>query len=402
MTSDILRELFQAALAGTAAIALLLCLRRPLRARFGARVAYQAWLLVPLAIVAVWLPAPGLPPGSTNAGATGGVVIEAAMRSAQSLVQVPMATTRLLVSGWAAGVLLSIGWYALRQRRFIRLLERKAGSAFDTVSGHGPAVVGWWRTRIVLPEDFRERYTRGEQRLVLAHEIAHLRRGDLHAQATATALRCLFWFHPLVHYAAGLFRFDQELACDATVLERFPRGRGRYGSAMLKTQLAGFGLPVGCHWQSSHPLKERIQMLKRPLPARARKFSGSIAIATLMVAASYAAWAAQPAAPAAAQAQVPWLTHVDVVDRMDPPVYPKEAMAKGITGSVVIELLVGMDGNVKEAKVVKSTPAVVFDQAAIDAALKWHIVSALEGKPVERRVRTEVAFELHDKQAKQD
>src|SRR5688572_23252859 len=114
-------------------------------------------------------------------------------------------------------------WFALRQRRFNRLVERKAGSAFDTVSGHGPAVVGWWRSRIVLPEDFRERYSRGERRRVLAHEIAHLRRGDIHAQAFATGLRCLFWFNPLVHYAAGLFRFDQELACDATVLEQFPR-----------------------------------------------------------------------------------------------------------------------------------------------------------------------------------
>jgi TonB family protein len=402
MTSEILRALLEAALAGTAAVALLLCLRRPLRARFGARVAYQAWLLVPLSILAVWLPAPGLQAGAADAASEGGIRIAAALWSAQALTQAPVATTRLLVSAWAAGIVLSVCWYALRQRRFLQLLQRKAGSAFDTVSGHGPAVVGWWRARIVLPEDFRERYTRGEQRLVLAHEIAHLRRGDIHAQATATALRCLFWFNPLIHYAAGLFRFDQELACDATVLERFPRGRGRYGSAMLKTQLAGFGLPVGCHWQSSHPLKERIEMLKRPLPARARKLSGSLAIATLMVAASYAAWAAQPAAPAVSQAQVPWLTHVDVVDRMDPPVYPADLEAKGITGSVVIELLVGVDGNVKEAKVVKSKPAVVFDQAAIDAALKWHIASALEGKAVERRVRTQIDFEIHDKQAKQD
>jgi beta-lactamase regulating signal transducer with metallopeptidase domain len=157
MINDILRELLEAALAGTAAIALLLCLRRPLRARFGARVAYQAWLLVPFAIVAVWLPASALQSGGAIAGATGGVVIDAATRSARTLAQVPMATTRLLVSAWAVGVAFSIGWCALRQRRFSRLLERRAGRAFDTVSGHGPAVVGWWRTRIVLPDDFRVR-----------------------------------------------------------------------------------------------------------------------------------------------------------------------------------------------------------------------------------------------------
>jgi hypothetical protein len=145
--------------------------------------------------------------------------------------------------------------------------RRRPAAAFDIVDGHGPAVVGWWRSRIVLPEDFRERYTRGERRLVLAHEIAHLRAATStrrpsppRCAACSGSTRCAL--------AAAQFRFDQELACDAAVLDRFPRGRGRYGSAMLKTQLAGFGLPVGCHWQSSHPLKERIEMLKQPLPAR--------------------------------------------------------------------------------------------------------------------------------------
>jgi beta-lactamase regulating signal transducer with metallopeptidase domain len=131
-------------------------------------------------------------------------------------------------------------------------------------------------------------------------KFAHLRRGDIHAQLLATGLRCLFWFNPLLHYAARMFRFDQELACDATVLAAFPRGRGRYGSAMLKTQLAGFGLPVGCHWQSSHPLKERIEMLKQPLPARMRKRTGAAMVAVLMCAGTWAAWAAQPAQPAQA------------------------------------------------------------------------------------------------------
>jgi TonB family protein len=399
MASELLQELLQAALASSAAIVALQVLRRPLRARYGARIAYLAWLLVPLAMLAVWLPAP-VAPRAPSAG-SGLDTLGLAAWSGGVDPAVPVRWNGLLLAAWAAGGIAMLAWFALRQRGFTRQLARRAGRGFDTVEGQGPAVVGWWRARIVLPEDFRERYTRGERRLVLAHEIAHLRAGDIHAQALATALRCLFWFNPLVHYAASLFRFDQELACDATVLERFPHGRGRYGSAMLKTQLAGFGLPVGCHWQSSHPLKERIKMLKRPLPARTRKLSGSLAIALLMVAASYAAWAAQPATPAAARAPVPYLTHLDVVDRMDPPVYPADAEAKGVTGSVVLELLVGVDGNVKEAKVVKSQPAGVFDQAATDAALKWHIVSALEGKPVERRVRTQVDFELHDPQPKQ-
>jgi TonB family protein len=160
-------------------------------------------------------------------------------------------------------------------------------------------VAGLLRPRILLPEDFERRYTPHEQALVLAHERLHLLRGDVAAQAAASALRCLFWFHPLVHAAASAFRFDQELACDADVLARFPGSRRAYGDAMLKTQLAGAGLPIGCHWQSNHPLKERLSMLKQPKPGALRRNAGRGLVALVLALGTYAAWATQPAAKAA-------------------------------------------------------------------------------------------------------
>jgi TonB family protein len=125
----------------------------------------------------------------------------------------------------------------------------------------------------------------------------------------------MYWFNPLFHFAASRFRFDQELACDALVITRFPEARRYYADAMLKTQLADLGLPAGCHWQSSHPLKERISMLKHPLPGRARRVFGLIAVAAFVAAGSYAAWAAQPAAPAttSAPAEATDLIRADVV-----------------------------------------------------------------------------------------
>jgi TonB family protein len=407
MINEFVRELVQATIAGSAAVLLLLCLRRPLRARFGALTAYRAWLLVPLAIVAVWLPGPPAL-AESGAGNVGGLLVIGPMQWVTgAAAPTSLQAASLLASTWAAGALLSLLWFASRQLRFQRLLERKAGSRLAIVAGHGPALIGWWRSLIVLPEDFRERYTRGERRLVLAHEIAHLRRGDIHAQLLATGLRSLFWFNPLLHYAARLFRFDQELACDATVLARFPRGRARYGSAMLKTQLAGFGLPVGCHWQSSHPLKERIEMLKHPLPARTQKRTGAAMIAVLMCAGTWAAWAAQPAQPAqgaqpARQAKVaqtadaPFINRVTSKDILTAPTYPKSA--GNVNGSVVIELLVGADGYVKDVQVIRSTPAGVFDQAAIDAARKWYVSpGSRDHGAIEERLRTEIQFLAPDK-----
>jgi len=107
---------------------------------------------------------------------------------------------------------------------------------------------------------------------------------------------CVFWFNPLIYWAISRLRADQELACDAQVLARHAGARRSYANALLKTQLAtesGWRMPVGCHWQSSHSLKERIVMLKRPLPGVSRRVLGIAGIAALIGTGSYAAWAAQ-------------------------------------------------------------------------------------------------------------
>ncbi len=80
-----------------------------------------------------------------------------------------------------------------------------------------PVVTGLWRTTIVLPEaargwDSDRRYS------VLLHELAHIRRGDLHVQALAHAACALYWFNPLVWIAAAHLRTERERACDDEVL----------------------------------------------------------------------------------------------------------------------------------------------------------------------------------------
>jgi hypothetical protein len=48
-------------------------------------------------------------------------------------------------------------------------------------------------------------------------------------------------------------------------------------------------------WQSIHPLKERVAMLKRPPPERTRRLAGHAFIAAFTGIVAYAAWAGQPA-----------------------------------------------------------------------------------------------------------
>ena len=56
MNAEPLALLWEATLAGSAALLLVLALRRPVRARLGASAAYALWLCVPVALLAVLLP----------------------------------------------------------------------------------------------------------------------------------------------------------------------------------------------------------------------------------------------------------------------------------------------------------------------------------------------------------
>lgn len=391
MAADLLLLLLKTTLAGSAAIVLVLVLRRGVRARFGSGVAYALWWLLPVAMLAASLPARTVQVPLVATGMVQG--LPQAVASARATV---VGLDAMLLWTWIAGVaamMLLLAWQQWRFHRRLGRVERMDGGLRRAQSNAGlPAVTGVLLPRIVLPNDFEFRYSDAEQRLVLQHERIHLRRGDLQANAVFALLRCLHWFNPLVHVAAERFRRDQELACDESVVRQNPRSRRAYGDAMLKTQLAGSALPFGCHWHGQHPLKERVAMLKRPVPSRRQCFAGAMVCTLLAVATGFSAWAAQPAKPAdkgGAADEIP------VVALQTPaPKYPEAALGNKQSGKVLLKILVAKDGTVKQVEVEKSEPAGVFDAAAVDAAKLWKFEPAIvDGKPAESWIRVPITFE---------
>ncbi|HUK18624.1 MAG TPA: M56 family metallopeptidase [Bryobacteraceae bacterium] len=98
---------------------------------------------------------------------------------------------------------------ALGIRRNVAVLE-SAGAPV-------PLACGLLRPAVVLPHGAAE-WSAARLATVLRHELAHIRRWDLAAQALGQVVCCLYWFHPLAWMAARRLRQERERACDDAVL----------------------------------------------------------------------------------------------------------------------------------------------------------------------------------------
>lgn len=298
--------LLQGLVVSTLAIALVLLIRRPWRHAFGPQHAPLLWALVPACLLALLIPASAATESTSTVLAWLPAQTGANLAAAAPLAVSDNASTVWLWGVWAVGGLAFCVLLVAQQRRFYRRLgrlqTRSDGSYLATSAEAGPAVIGLWRPRVVLPADFEQRFSAEQQAMILCHERSHAQRGDVPANAIASALRCIYWFNPLVHYAADRLRHDHELAADAAVIAQFPQQRKCYAETLLKVQLAVPGLPVGCLWQSSHPLKERIAMLKANPSSKTRQLFALAIASSLVVATAGTVWAAKPAEPKATTA----------------------------------------------------------------------------------------------------
>jgi len=75
------------------------------------------------------------------------------------------------------------------------------------------------------------------------------------------------------------------------------------------------------------------------------------------------------------------------------PVYPAEALAQGIRGIVILDLVIDKSGKVENTSVLRSVPG--LDEAAIAAARQWEYEPAkLDGKPIRVRLTVPITFSL--------
>ncbi|WP_157510827.1 M56 family metallopeptidase [Frateuria sp. Soil773] len=132
-----------------------------------------------------------------------------------------------------------------------------------------PQVSGLWRPVILWPA--AHRLSQEESALALAHELAHLRRGDLWLGWIPALAQRLFFFHPLLRWMAHEYALHREAACDAQVLQRQRSAPQDYGRLLLRLGVA-YPLHAGLAGASPtfHNLKRRLLMLQQTHTAAAR------------------------------------------------------------------------------------------------------------------------------------
>src|SRR5207249_2994090 len=116
----------------------------------------------------------------------------------------------------------------------------------------------------LLPEDWLT-WSESECRAVLAHELAHIQRGDYTSMFVAQFITAFYWYHPLVRWLIRQLRCGQELAADALAVRCVGSSRDYLRTlCRLALHQEGAGLPAPARMLLTPeiPLTRRIAMLR--------------------------------------------------------------------------------------------------------------------------------------------
>ena len=95
-----------------------------------------------------------------------------------------------------------------------------------------PTALGFFRPAVVLPEWTLRDLSPDELKVIVLHELAHLRRWDDWTNLAQQFVKALFFFHPAVWWIDSRLALEREIACDDMVLEQTANARA-YAASLV-------------------------------------------------------------------------------------------------------------------------------------------------------------------------
>lgn len=224
-------------------LVLAVVLLRQLLRRSPRRIVCLLWALVALRLLCplqlTW--GASLVPSQETVARTAQSTLELPAETAPSDAPAGQALVQTLSCVWLAGAAAMVLWAAVsdvRLRARLRGAVRQSGNVWQSARIDTPFVLGVVQPRIYLPPGLGPE----QSAYVLAHERAHISRGDHVWKPLGWLLLSVYWFQPMLWVAYALLCRDLELACD----ERVARGLDRAGLADYAETL----LNCGCRRRS--------------------------------------------------------------------------------------------------------------------------------------------------------
>ncbi len=348
----------------------------------------------------------------------------------------------------SAILLFRLIWNYLNLRKRLHSHSVQQDGFVKTAFINTPVAFGFFKSKVYVPIDFENKYTKVQQELLLKHETIHCNRYDPLLLIIYKFLMALFWFHPIVYVLNYYMKKDLESSCDEMVLKTSQQ-LAEYAKLLLELnqQVNPLVVKTELYCSSSSMLKERIMLIKnlKPKSIFNKIISKSLLLVTtagLIVTTTVLADMVQvpkdqqksievpkPPKPDAVSASknqkgnekhigmlVPQLDtpkkHIGISKPNAPqeptpkksaklesnsfnklvplstprPNYPRKAAIAKVNGYVVVEFDVMTDGSVKNPLVIESEPKGVFNQEAVKSVEKYKFKPLAEKMRVRRKV----------------
>jgi beta-lactamase regulating signal transducer with metallopeptidase domain len=166
---------------------------------------------------------------------------------------------------------------ALRLRRAISLVESAAVEV--------PTVIGWLRPMILLPASTLTGLTAEQIEMVLAHELAHIRRHDFFVNLLQTVVETLMFYHPAAWWISRRIRMEREHCCDdlAIAVCGNPLQYARALTRLEELRAAQTELAVAANGGSLLMRIRRLVVQKESTGGAARWAAGAAVLAVVVV-----------------------------------------------------------------------------------------------------------------------